>query len=488
MTEQTLDGRNLEVAIIGAGMSGLLMGIRLQKAGIENYTIFEKASRIGGTWRENTYPGLACDVPSFFYSYSFETNLDWSRRFSSGSEIQAYFERVAEKYDLNRHIEFDSEIVEARYADGAWAIETRLGEPVRARILVMATGPLHQKYIPEIEGLDHFSGETFHTAAWNHNVPLEGKRIGLVGTGSTAVQVSTPLSKIASRLTIFQRTAQWIFPVENVDYSEEQRRRKHRIPILAWLTRQFYKRAFELSSSAVTRKGFFRRMLTKGCVDHLATIENAELREKLTPDYAPGCKRLVMSSDFYPTVQKKNVELETSLIRRVEGAGIRTEDGTLHELDVLVLATGFNAHAWGVENVIGAEGKSLQQAWKEGTRTYRSIAMPGFPNLFFLAGPNSPIGNISVIDVAETQARYILACLERLREEGMLSIEPSRGATEEFNRSLKDAMKGTLWVTGCNSWYLDADGVPILWPWTARRFHKELKRPAFRDFVLSDGN
>jgi cation diffusion facilitator CzcD-associated flavoprotein CzcO len=472
------------VAIIGAGMSGILMGIRLKEAGIDRFRIFEKASSVGGTWRENTYPGLACDVPSFFYSYSFETNRDWSHRFAPGPEIRAYFERVAEKYDLRPHIRFDSEVCEARYEAGRWSLETRDGERTTAKFLVMATGPLHHKHIPEIEGLDRFAGDAFHTAAWDHDASLAGKRIGLIGTGSTAIQTATPLADTASELTIFQRTAQWIFPIDNEPYSEAQRARKHRFPVLARLTRLWYKRLFELSSQAVVRPGWARRNLDKSCRDHLQTVGDPELRRKLTPDYAPGCKRLVMSGEFYSTVQRKNVNLEVSRIHRIEPEGVRTEDGALHELDVLVLATGFEPHAWGVGNVVGSEGKSLAQAWKDGTRTYRSIAMPGFPNLFFLAGPQSPLGNISVIDISETEAEYVLTCMRKLEREGLGAIEVTHEATQAFNDAVVDAMKDTVWVTGCDSWYLDGEGTPVLWPWTARRFHRDLKHPDYADFAL----
>jgi cation diffusion facilitator CzcD-associated flavoprotein CzcO len=475
---------DLEVAVIGAGMSGILMAIRLKEAGIERFAVFEKAASVGGTWRENTYPGLTCDVPSFFYSYSFETNPDWSHRFAPGPEIRAYFERVAEKYGVLRFVRFETEVCDARYQDGGWSIETRGGDRVRARFVVMATGPLHHKHVPDIPGLDTFEGALFHTAAWDHSVPLEGKRIGLVGTGSTAVQAATPLSNVASELTIFQRTAQWIFPIGNAPYSDEQRARKRRFPLLSKGTRLVYKLLFEATSSAVVKEGYFRRRLGKGCREHLATVADPELRAKLTPDYEPGCKRLVMNNDFYDTVQKKNVHLEVSHIQRIEPKGVRTEDGTLHELDVLVLATGFDPHAWGVEHVVGSEGRSLAQAWKEGTRTYRSLAMPGFPNLFFLAGPQCPLGNISVIDVSETQADYILKCMDAVDREGCESIEPTREATEAFNRDVKEAMKGTLWVTGCKSWYLDESGDPVLWPWTARRFHRDLERPDLRHYRL----
>jgi cation diffusion facilitator CzcD-associated flavoprotein CzcO len=477
--------RRLEICIIGAGMSGMSMGIALQRAGIDSFQIFEKAESVGGTWRENSYPGLSCDVPSFFYSYSFETKLDWTHRFSPGPEIREYFEGVAKKYGLLEHIRFGESIESARFEDGGWTVDTGGGERVRADVLIDATGPLHIKNTPEIAGIESFEGAIFHSAAWDHDVPLEGKRIGVIGNGSTGVQMMTPLSEVAEQLTLFQRTAQWIYPIGNKPYSESEIAWKKRLPLLAQITRYYYKRIFELSSGAVTKEGWLRRRLNRGCREHLATVHDDALRAKLTPDYEPGCKRLILNTSFYPTMQKPNVDLVTDGIERIDPRGVVTRDGTLHEFDVLVLATGFRAHAWGVDQVVGADGLSLKEAWAQGPRTYRSIAIPGFPNFFMLVGPNSPIGNISVIDVSETQTRYVLDCIERIRREPGLQLAPRREAAEAFQEDLKEAMKGTVWVTGCNSWYLDPDGVPTLWPWSARRFHDVMKKPDFSDWEMT---
>jgi cation diffusion facilitator CzcD-associated flavoprotein CzcO len=374
--------RDPEVCIVGAGMSGLLMGIRLKQAGIESFRIHEKASSLGGTWRENTYPGLTCDVPSFFYSYSFEPNLDWSRRFSPGPEILAYFQHVAEKYGLLPHIAFDSKITGARYEQGRWSIETSRGEKTAVDVLVTASGALHQWRYPEIDGLEKFEGAKFHSAAWDHGVKLEGKRIGVVGNGSSGVQMMAPLSEVASHLTMFQRTAQWIAPVGNHVYTPAETRRKHRIPFLARLARFYYQQMFEVFSVAVVEPGRRRRGVAERCRNYLASVEDPELRRKLTPDYEPMCKRLIMSRDFYPTLTKEHVELVTEGIDHVEARGVVTGDGRLHELDVLVLATGFDTHAWGVDHVVGEDGLSLKEAWAQGTRAYRSVAVPGFPNFF----------------------------------------------------------------------------------------------------------
>ena len=476
--------RDLDVCIVGAGMSGLLMGIRLQQAGIGSFRIYEKAASLGGTWRENTYPGLTCDVPSFFYSYSFAPNLDWSRRFSPGPEILAYFERVAEQYQILPHIRFNEKITSARYQDRRWAIETASGEKSTADVLITATGALHQWHYPKIDGLEKFEGAIFHSASWDHDVPLAGKRIGVVGNGSSGVQMMTPLSEVTSHLTMFQRTAQWIAPVGNAEYTPEQRRRKHRFPLLAKLARMYYQRMFEAFSSAVVKPGKRREGVADRCRRHVASVKDPELRRKLTPDYEPMCKRLIMSRDFYPTLQKENVELVTENIDHVEARGVVTKDGQLHELDVLVLATGFDTHAWGVGDIVGEGGVSVKQAWEQGTRAYRSVALPAFPNFFMLVGPNSPIGNISLIDVSEVQADYILRCIQLLREGEVRALAPRVEATQKFHADLLEAMKDTVWVTGCNSWYLDADGVPNTWPWTASHFHKEMRKPRLADFEL----
>jgi cation diffusion facilitator CzcD-associated flavoprotein CzcO len=478
--------RDLQICIVGAGMSGLLMGIRLKEDEIESFRIYEKAASLGGTWRENTYPGLTCDVPSFFYSYSFEPNPDWSHRFSPGPEILAYFERVAEKYDLPPHIAFNEKIESARYEDGRWQIETGSGEKVTADVFITACGALHQWRYPDIDGLEKFEGAMFHSAAWDHDVPLEGKRIGVVGNGSSGVQMMAPLSEVASQLTLFQRTAQWIMPVGNKAYTPDERRRTRRFPLLARIARMYYQRVFESFSAAVVQPGRFRKAIAARCRAYLASVEDPELRRKLTPDYEPMCKRLIMSRDFYPTLAKEHVELVTEGIDHVEARGVVTKDGTLHELDVLVLATGFDAHAWGIDNVVGEDGLSLKEAWARGTRTYRSIAVPGFPNFFMLIGPNSPIGNLSLIDVAEVQTEYIMRCIRMLRRGRAKALAPRREATERFHASVLEAMKDTVWVTGCNSWYLDADGVPNTWPWTAKRFHKDMRRPDLSDFELRE--
>ena len=272
-----MNAQEPRICIVGAGMSGTLMGIRLKQAGLEDFVIYEKASSVGGTWRENSYPGLTCDVPSFFYSYSFEPNLNWSHRFSPGPEIRAYFEGVAEKYELLPYISFGQEVTSARYDDGQWAIETASGEKRSVDVLITACGPLHSWRMPDIDGLEKFDGDLVHSAAWNHDVPLAGKRIGVVGTGSSAVQMMAPLSEKASHLTMFQRTAQWIVPMGNHRYTDAERQRKRRFPILGRLSRRYYQWMFESFSNAVVVPGKRRQAVADRCRKHLASVEDPEL-------------------------------------------------------------------------------------------------------------------------------------------------------------------------------------------------------------------
>ena len=474
------------MAIVGAGMSGLCMGIKLRQAGIEEFTIYEKADRLGGTWRDNTYPGLQCDVPSLLYQYSFDPNPDWSRTFSPGGEICRYLEQVADKHGLRPHIRFGQEVVDARFEDGRWRIRTAAGEEAEADFLVSASGVLHHPRYPNIEGLDDFQGDWFHSARWDHEVELRGKRIAVVGTGSTGVQIITALAPMAGRLVLFQRTAQWILPVSNWRQSRPGRALLRRFPALNRLGYRVTQQTFDLLAVALIRPGWQRSLVSWACRNHLRAIKDPELRRRLTPDYQPMCKRLVLSDGFYDAMQRPNVSLVTDAIERVEPTGIRTADGALHEVDVLVLATGFDAHAYmSPMEVTGPDGRTLSEAWRGGRRAYRTVAVPGFPNFFMLLGPHSPIGNVSLIAVAETQADYVMRWIELWRAGTVSAMTPSSEATERFNEQLRNALPGTVWVTGCQSWYLDERGVPELWPWSQRRHRAALREPVLEEFELA---
>jgi cation diffusion facilitator CzcD-associated flavoprotein CzcO len=476
------------VIVVGAGMSGMCVAHRLLRAGIDDVTMYEKAHEVGGTWRENTYPGLSCDVPSRFYSYSFAPNPEWTRAFAPGAEIQRYFVQAADTMGLRPLIRFGAEVTGASWHAGRWRVRTADGRTDTADVLVAATGVLHHPRLPDIAGLETFAGDVFHSARWDHSVPLQGRRIGVVGTGSTAVQITCALADVAERLHVFQRTAQWILPVPNHRYARVTRWAFRRWPALSRLTYRYYQRQLELTlGRAVVEPGWQRSLTAALCRLNLRLgVRDPELRRRLTPGYEPMCKRLVMSGGFYRAIQRPGVELVTDAIERVEPRGIVTRDGRLHELDVLVLATGFDTHAYvRPMELVGPGGTTLDEAWADGPRAYRTVALAGFPNFFMMMGPHSPIGNHSLVAIAETQADYIARWLQELVARGITSVAPTAEATDRFNAEMKRAMPGTVWVTGCSSWYLGPDGLPELWPWTPARHRELLAEPDPADFALS---
>jgi cation diffusion facilitator CzcD-associated flavoprotein CzcO len=470
-------------------MSGILCAIKLREAGITDLTLYEKAERLGGTWRENTYPGLCCDVPSHLYSYSFEPNPDWTHWFSPGSEIRTYFDEVAKKYDLDPLIRYNREITRCELEDGRWHLTTQEGEEDIADFVICATGVLHHPVYPDYEGLDCFEGAMFHSARWDHGVPLEGRRVGVVGTGSSAVQIVSAIVDRVARLSLFQRTAQWIFPVPNPAYSQEDKDRFRKDPSIMKEMRDTISETFanSFSNAVIDASSEKMKEIQETCRLNLeSSVRDPDLKRKLTPDYRAGCKRLVISADFYDAVQKPNAELVTEDIERIEPSGVRTSDGRLHELDVLVLATGFNAHQFvRPMAVIGRDGVTLDEVWSDSTLAYRSVSVPGFPNFFMMIGPNSPVGNFSLIEVAEMQFNYILQLIDLVRTGRCRQIAARKDATARFSEALVKAAKDTIWVTGCKSWYLDESGIPATWPWTFGRYQEEMREPDLDDFELA---
>ncbi|MDV6012520.1 NAD(P)/FAD-dependent oxidoreductase [Haloechinothrix sp. LS1_15] len=473
-----MSSRNPSVAIIGAGMSGLCMAIRLLQAGINRFVIYEKGSDVGGTWRDNTYPGLYCDVPSRFYQYTFAPDPDWSRFFSPGEEIQRYFSGVADRYGLRGRIRFGTEVVSAEFAGDRWHIRTSTGEESTVDFLVSATGVLHHPRSPDFPGLESFSGKVFHSARWDHSLDPRGKRIAVVGTGSTGVQIVCGLAVTAGRLELFQRTAQWIFPAPNPRYTTVGKRAHRSIPWLSRLAYMTYRALFEAYTKAFTKPGLRRRFIAAVCRANLRTVRDPELRRKLTPDYQPMCKRLVISGEFYRAVQRDNVQLVTDRIDHIEPRGIVTDDGELHELDAIVLATGFDAHAYvRPVRLIGRDGLTLEEAWQDGPRAHNTVAVPGFPNFFMLMGPHSPVANYALTAIAENQAEHILRWIRRWQQGEFDSVAPTPQALERFHATLRTAMPATVWASGCDSWYIGQDGLPEVWPFTPAEHRKLLLSP-----------
>jgi cation diffusion facilitator CzcD-associated flavoprotein CzcO len=482
------NGSDLRFIIIGAGMAGVLSAIKLREAGFENFAIYEKSGRLGGTWQVNEYPGLSCDVPSHLYSYSFAPNPDWSRRFSPGKEIQSYFEDVARRYGVDQLIQYGKEITRCEFSGGRWTIETADGTTDEADFVIAATGVLHHPAYPDIEGLENFTGALFHSARWDHDVSLANKRVGIIGTGSTAIQMVTALVGEVSELSLFQRTAQWVMTQENPAFSEQEQAAFREHPETMSELRAEIARLFTetFANAVVDAKSPQLAALHDMCVANLDnSVIDPELREKLRPDYRAGCKRLVLSQDFYEAIQRPNANLVTEPIEAIEASGIRTGDGKLHELDVLILATGFRVDRFmRPMNVVGRGGVALEDVWKEGPHAYMAISIPEFPNLFMLNGPNGPVGNFSLIDVAEMQFSYIMQLVEQVRSGACREVSVSHQAMEHFDAERKEAAKKTIWLSGCNSWYLDAHGVPAVWPWTFDRLKEELAQPRLADYEL----
>jgi cation diffusion facilitator CzcD-associated flavoprotein CzcO len=477
------------VVVIGAGMAGILSGVKLQEAGLTDFTIYEKADTLGGTWRENTYPGIACDVPSHLYSYSFAPNPEWSHVFSPGPEIRAYLEDVARRFDVEGRIRFSTEVCDLTYEDGRWRVETSGGGTDTADVVIAATGVLHHPKYPDIEGLEDFGGAVFHSARWDHSVALEGARVGVVGTGSTAVQIVGSIADRVGELHLFQRTPQWVLPVPNDSVSEEERARYRADRAAMQARRDELAQAFSdnFANAVVDADSMQLQILQQLCEANLeGNVADPELRERLRPDYRAACKRLVISPNFYEAIQHPNARLVTEAIERVERDGVRTRDGELHELDVLVLATGFRVDRFmrPIE-VTGRDGLTLEKVWADRPSAYLAVAIPDFPNLFMLNGPNGPVGNFSLIDVAEMQFAYIMQLVDRIAAGECREISVRPDAAERFEAERVEAAKHTVWVTGCRSWYLDDRGIPMAWPFSFDRFRAEMATPELEDYELS---
>lgn len=480
------EGRaSLRCVIIGAGLSGLLIGKRLHDAGCHDFIIFEKAEELGGTWRDNVYPGIACDIAAPFYSYSFEPNPDWSTRFPKGAEILDYLKRVAVKYDLRSHIRFGRAVSEASWTGSHWRIKTAQGDDVEADILISATGVLHHPLKPEIPGLDGFDGTIFHTAQWDHSVSLDGKRVGIIGNGSTSAQVVPAIINQVGSLTLFQRTPQWIGPLFQQENTPADKERLRKSPILSRFLYRFWNYIGNENYSKVVLGEKDSAAMDQACLDNLATVTDPELRAKLTPAYSAGCKRLVFSSEFYPAIQRDHARLVTERIERVGKNGVFTTDGEFHPLDVLILATGFKTDAYmRPMTMTGLGGTTLEEIWAKGAISYRAVAQPEMPNFFTLQGPYSPIGNISLIFIAECQADYIMNCIEIIRERHV-ALAPKRQAVDRLLGEMREGLKNTKWVTGCQSWYFDKDGNIALYPFSGARYEREMTAaPDLDDFQI----
>jgi cation diffusion facilitator CzcD-associated flavoprotein CzcO len=453
---------DLPIAILGAGFAGIGTAIRLKHAGIHSFTIFERASEIGGTWRDNTYPGAACDVPSHVYSLSFEPNPGWTRKFSPSHEIQAYLLRLVEKWRLRPHLRLNQEIVEARFdeARAVWVLTTASGETHEARVVVSGVGGLVDPSVPDIKGIQTFGGEIFHTARWNHDYDLAGRSVAVIGTGASAVQVVPAIAPQVAKLSVFQRTPAWVVPKLDKRYSERQLARYARFP--AWLRAKRF--AMYALSELFGPMVFLDSKRLSALGEHMSLrhlheqVADPELRRKLRPSFQFGCKRILISDDYWASFERENVELVTDPIAEVRHGGIETKDGRLHEVDAIVLATGFMVGlARAPFPVTGRGGRSLDEAWRHGAVAYKGMSVAGFPNWFTLMGPNTGPGHTSVLVFTEAQIEHVRAAILAMRDDGVRTVEVRRDVQDRYNDGIQARMPYMVWHT-CKSWYLSPDG------------------------------
>lgn len=481
------NNKKMRVIVLGAGMAGILATVKLKQDGYD-VICYEKGDSVGGTWRENNYPGLHCDTPAHNYAYSFALNPEWSSYCAPGPEIHRYFEKVVDDFKVRNLIQLNKEVVRCEYLDGIWEVETRCGTIDKATAVIAATGVLHHPVVPSIKGLENFQGDHFHTARWDHSVPLDGKRIGVIGNGATGVQV---VSALVSRAKVkhFQRTPQWILPTPNTPYTEEQKaafRANPQLLIDLKYDENYFRNVKRFTTAVADANSPEIAEIQKLCEEYLdASIHDAQLREKLRPTYLAACKRLIFSPDYYNAIQHPNAELITDGIEQIEAKGVRTRDGKLHEVDVLALATGFDAGKFmRPMQVIGKNGVSLDTFWAKRPTAYYAISMPDFPNLFMLNGPTGPVGNFSLTEIAEFEWGYIAQLLQML-ESGQyreISVTPEAMTAYEDRRVTK--AKKTVFGSGCKSWYLDNEGVPSTWPWDHNAFEDAMKKPVLQDYQL----
>ncbi len=465
--------------IVGAGFAGLCAATTLQEDGETDFVVLEKGPDVGGTWRDNTYPGATCDVPSQLYSYSFAPH-DWSRSYSPQPEIQDYVKRVAAQSGTLDRFVFDSPLEDARWDDEAqrWTVRTPKGS-WSAKTLILGAGGLSEPRMPEIEGIDTFQGEVFHSARWDHDVDLAGKRVAVIGTGASAIQIVPELQKVVGHLDVYQRTAPWVIPRNDRVYGRLERAALRRVPGLRRLYRTGLYWAHEAYVPMFTWQPRLALPAVKAATANInRAIKDPELRAKVTPHFRLGCKRVLRSNEWYPALASDNTELVTDPITKVTGNAVVTADGTEREIDVLVVATGFYTTELPItEHVTGRTGQTVADRWRAGgMAAYKGTTIPEFPNLFMLVGPNTGQAHTSMIFIIESQVAYVRDALRRLRREGLSSVEPTPEVTDAWNRSIQKRMRRTVWTTGgCQSWYLDAHGRnTTLWPRSTADFRRRL--------------
>lgn len=482
--------KHVRVAVIGSGFGGLGAAVRLRRQGITDFVVLERAGSVGGTWRDNTYPGCACDVPSHLYSFSFAPNPQWPRNFSGQPHIRAYLEHVTDTFGLRPHLRFHSEVLSLRWntEELYWEIETASG-PLTAEVVVSATGPLSDPKIPDIPGIGTFEGKVFHSARWDHDYDLRGKRVAMIGTGASAIQIVPAIQPQVDRLALFQRTPAWVLPRADRKISAAERWLHTKVPATRAARRQLLWGIRELQVSAFTK-----RPQELGLVEVLAkahmkrAVKDPALRAKLSPDYRIGCKRILLSNSYYPALTRPNVDVIAAGLTEVQGNVLVGSDGSRTEADAIVFGTGFHVTDMPIaQRVTGAHGTTLAEEWKDGMESLRGASAAGFPNFLTIIGPNTGLGNSSMILMIEAQLNYMADYLRQLDTLGgriALSARPS--AVQAWTRFVQRRMERTVWTTGgCDSWYLDANGRnTTAWPGTTAEFKRLTSQVDLAEYEL----
>lgn len=475
------------VLVIGAGFGGLAAAYELSKDGLAEVTVLEKADDVGGVWRENTYPGAACDVPSNLYSYSFARKTDWGRRYAEQPDILGYIRDTAERFGLRDLVRTGVEVTSAEYDDATatWRVATSSGEIFEADVLVPAVGQLSRPAFPSIAGLDTFAGPSFHSAQWRHDVDLTGKRVAVLGTGASAIQFVPRIQETAGHVTVFQRSAPYVVPKLDRAYTDKHHGAFAKVPGFAAAMRGAIWETTELLGYALTKSPPLARVLQALATRNLERhIKDPELRSKLTPDYQIGCKRVLFSSQWYAALACDNVSVETGAISEVTPAGVRTADGALHEVDVIIYGTGFKATEFlAPMTITGRGGRDLHAEWADGARAHLGMAVPGFPNMFLIYGPNTNLGSSSIILMMEQQARYIRQITEVLaRAGGALAFEVRSDVEQAYDAGIQSRLDDGVW-TSCNSWYRNASGrVTTNWPGLVHEYQRRTRTAFLGDY------
>jgi cation diffusion facilitator CzcD-associated flavoprotein CzcO len=478
-----------EAVIVGAGFSGIGMAIQLRKQGLDSILLLERAADVGGIWRDNVYPGCACDIPSMLYSFSFETSTEWTRLFPRQAEIWDYLRACIDTYDLRQHLRLDHDMLEARYDDDTalWHLRMADGTQLVTRILILAMGALNKPVVPTFTGLENFKGERFHSSTWDPAANVTGKNVAVIGTGASSIQIVPEIAPQAKRLTVFQRTAAWVMPRADRAVSSGERWRRRHLPGYAWFQRRLIYWLLEIRGygfvinpkALAAGEGLALKVLEK-------QVSDPVLRKKLTPPYRMGCKRVLLSDDYYPAFARDNVELVTEPIAEFREHSIVTRDGRDYPIDAVIFATGFDAtNGLGAARISGRGGVDLATEWKDGMAAYLGTTVAGFPNMFTIIGPNTGLGHNSMIEMMEAQYRYVRAAVDLIERHGVRAIDVKPEAQETFNTALQRRLNRTVWNTGCNSWYIDKSGKnTTLWPGFTYAYRQQTRSPNLEHYEL----